>query len=133
MKLCGRFSAVYKMCRFAKPHPFVDPFERLVERTLLRFSKRDGSVVRARLPDVSGQWNKLAHKDLTRLYAIEDLGRRANGRVWLTCTKMGAVCVIKFSIDKNPSDALEKEHASLARAYPKMKVYLFSLTNAHPS
>ena len=90
------FSVIFKMCRYVKFCPFRDPFEKLEERTLLRFSRGEAPVVWTRLPSLTGQWNKVPRPDVSKLIAIEDLGRGANGRVWLTCTSSGAVRVLKF-------------------------------------
>lgn len=118
------FSVMYKMCRYSKPCPFHDPFDKLDERTLLRFTRGAGDVIWTRLPGVTGKWNKVARSDVIRLFAIEDLGRGANGRVWLTCTSSGAVCVLKYSIEKKPDRALAGEYKNWTKAYPQMKVYL---------
>ncbi|KAL3919272.1 MAG: hypothetical protein SGILL_003835 [Bacillariaceae sp.] len=101
--------------------PFSSPFDRLEDRTLLKFVKGEAKqVVWTRL-NVPPQWNKVG---LPRkyLYAIEDLGRGANGRVWLTCTSSGAVCVLKFSLADSTKD-LDREYAVWKNAYPEFPVY----------
>jgi hypothetical protein len=45
--------------------------------------------------DGEGKWDMYA-TPMKYLYAIEDLGRGADGRVWLTCTYSEAVCMLKF-------------------------------------
>lgn len=75
---------------------FSDPFDNLQGRRLLRFTKGlNRSLFWCRLGKLegTGKWNKYANPQ-KYLYAIEDLGRCADGRVWLTCTSSGAVCVL---------------------------------------
>jgi hypothetical protein len=102
--------------------PFSNPFDRLNDRTLLKFEKGDGkSVFWARLKDVSPRWDIVA-APRKFLYAIEDLGRGADGRVWLTATSGGAVCVLKFSLEDR-GDKLNHEFQIWKKAYPQFKVY----------
>ena len=56
------------------------------------------------------------------MYAIEDLGCGAHGRVWLTCSSSGAVCVLKFALDDKP-DGLDKEYAFWKQIYPSFPVF----------
>ena len=84
----------------AKRQPFSDPFQDLSKRSLLKFEKGNNiSVFWTRLTLSKGpQWDKVA-APTKFLYAIEDLGYGAHGRVWLTCASCGAVCVLKFALD----------------------------------
>jgi hypothetical protein len=101
--------------------PFSNPFDRLNDPTLLKFEKGDGkSVFWARLKDVSPRWDIVA-APRKFLYAIEDLGRGADGRVWLTATSGGAVCVLKFSLEDR-GDKLNHEFQIWKKAYPQFKV-----------
>lgn len=113
-------SAIVKMCE-AKISPFSNPFDKLSQRTLLKFTKGNDSVVWTRL-DVAPMWNKAAHPK-KYLYAVEDLGRGANGRVWLVCTSSGAVGVLKFSLSDDPGKSLDAEYDMWKIAYPSMAVY----------
>ena len=105
----------------SKWNPFTTPFDRLPERTLLKFVKGEGEgAFWARL-DTEPRWDKVGSPK-KYLFAIEDLGRGADGRVWLTSTASGAVCVLKFSIDDKPNK-LDHECTMWKRAYPRFKVY----------
>ena len=98
------------------------PFENLKKRHVIRFEK-DGhtnDIVWCTLPKLDG------HKDMSKvakprkyLFAIEDLGRGADGRVWLTCTCSGAVCVLKFASDSGEKarDLLQREHEQWRNVY----------------
>jgi hypothetical protein len=103
-------SAILKMYK-AKRQRFRDPFQDLSKRSLLKFEKgNNASVFWTRLTLSKGpQWDKVA-APTKFLYAIEDLGYGAHGRVWLTCASSGAVCVLKFALDgKGPLLDSEKE------------------------
>ena len=80
-----------------------------------------GSIRRER-----GKWNKYA-KPKKYLYAIEDLGYGAEGRVWLACASSGAVCVLKFPIkDTNSaSKDVERELKNWKKAYPEFETKVF--------
>jgi hypothetical protein len=106
------------------------PFGNIGERLLLRFELGEAQNVvwsselrrslfkppkypRGRM-DVVASGNKF-------LYGIEDLGRGSSGRVWLTSTCRGAVCVLKFANTPDPNKAkanLERECTAWHRAYP---------------
>ncbi len=91
------------LCKMARATftSFADPFDKLDERTVLCFEKGvEGRVFWDHVKHLSGkgEWDKYANP-VKYLYAIEDLGRGADGRVWLTCSDGGAVCVLKFPND----------------------------------
>jgi len=69
-------------------------------------------------------WDSLAGKT-KYLFALEVLGHGAHGRVWLTCTNGGRVCVLKFSLKNNPKDSLDKELDAWTKVYGSsgIKVY----------
>lgn len=114
-------SAIAKMYRVC-PRPFDHPFDRLAERTILKFVKGEArSMFWIRLKNVTPKWNKIARPQKF-LYAIEDLGRGAHGRVWLTCSSCGAVCVLKFALDDKP-DGLDKEYAFWKQIYPSFPIF----------
>ena len=116
-------SAILKMSK-AKRRPYSDPFEDLDKRSLLKFEKGDNaSAFWTRLTLKDGpQWNKVANPSRW-LFAIQDLGYGAHGRVWLTCSSSGAVCVLKFSLDGR-APSLDKEYVVWEKAYsPQFKVY----------
>jgi hypothetical protein len=56
------------------------------------------------------------------LFAVQDLGRGADGRVWLTCTTSGAICILKFPLDGN-SETIDHEHSMWEAAYPSIRTY----------
>ena len=120
-------AALCKMTK-AKQNPFNDPFDRLTERMLLRFTKGNSRSIhwcRMGRLEGEGKWNKYANPK-KYLYAIEDLGRGSDGRVWLTCTSSGAVCVLKFPIkNKNEElrDDVKREMENWKAAYPEFKVF----------
>ena len=101
-------SAILKMLRSS--HASVKNLSDLSNRRLIKFGKGDnGSSYWAKLNLKDGvQWNKMAGA-AKYLYALQDLGHGAHGRVWLTCTNGGAVCVLKFSLGRNPKENLDKE------------------------
>jgi hypothetical protein len=89
--------ALCKMAR-AGHQPFCDPFDKLDERAVLCFEKGEGGIFWSHVKHLSGRGNWVQYGDPPNcLYAIEDLGRGADGRVWLMCSHGGAVCVLKFS------------------------------------
>jgi hypothetical protein len=101
--------------------PYCDPFDKLSQRTILKFTKGGATVVWSRL-DVAPKWDKVVHPQKF-LFAIEDLGRGASGRVWLVSTSSGAVGVLKFSLSDRPKESLDTEYAMWKAAYPSMPVY----------
>lgn len=114
-------SAIAKMYRVRK-RPFDYPFDRLSERTILKFEKAEAmSIFWVRLTNVTPKWDKIA-RPKKYLYAIEDLGRGAHGRVWLTCSSSGAVCVLKFALNDKP-DGLDEEFKFWKRIYPSFPVF----------
>jgi hypothetical protein len=72
----------------------------------------------------NGKWNKYAQPK-KYLYAIEDLGFGAEGRVWLTCSFSGAVCVLKFPINDTNGEhkGVERELENWKKAYPEFKAF----------
>ena len=60
-------------------------------------------------------WNLYPNTKTTKsLYAIEDLGYGADGRVWLTCTRTGAICVLKFG---GYAELLNEEYINWCKVY----------------
>jgi len=117
-------AALCKMLK-AKQKPFNDPFDKLTERMLLRFTKGTSRSIhwcRMGRLEGEGKWNKYASPK-KYLYAIEDLGRGSDGRVWLTCTSSGAVCVLKFPIKSKEHDAVRLEMENWKAAYPEFEVF----------
>ena len=109
-------SAILKMSKTER-RPYSDPFQDLDKRSLLKFEKGDNaSVFWTRLTLTNGpQWDKVANP--TRwLFAIEDLGYGAHGRVWLCCSSGGAVCVLKFALD-GKALLLDKEKEVWEKVY----------------
>lgn len=100
-------SALLKMLRSS--HAQVDLSD-LSNRRLIKFEKGDkGSSYWTPLNLDNGiQWNKMAGAT-KYLFALQDLGHGAHGRVWLACTSGGAICVLKFSLGTKPEEALDKE------------------------
>jgi hypothetical protein len=117
------------LCKMTKvtQSPFNNPFDKLKGRMVLRFTKGESRSIhwcRMGRLEGNGKWNKYA-KPKKYLYAIEDLGHGANGRVWLTCTFSGAVCVLKFLMNDRESEhnGLECELENWKKAYPELKVF----------
>lgn len=96
-------SSLDKMLR-CQMTPFGSPFDRMAERTILKFVKGTEKVVCWTRLDAKPQWHKVA-RPRAHLFAVEDLGRGAHGRVWLTCGSSGAVCVLKFVMSEKEDDA----------------------------
>jgi hypothetical protein len=117
------------LCKMTKvtQSVFDDPFDKLKGRMVLRFTKGESRSIhwcRMGRLEGNGKWNKYAHPK-KYLYAIEDLGFGAEGRVWLTCTFSGAVCVLKFPIKDTKGDhkGVERELENWKKAYPEFKVF----------
>ena len=114
-------SVLCKMSR-ATSTPFSDPFDRLDERRVLCFEKGPfGLVFWDHLKHLKGKgnWNEYADPP-KNLFAIEDLGRGADGRVWLMCSHSGAVCVLKFS-NNGLYDVLMHEEKMWHQVYPQFR------------
>ena len=112
--------ALCKMARSTQT-AWDDPFDQLETRTVLRFEKgKIGRVYWDHLKHLKGgQWDKYANPP-KYLYAIEDLGRGADGRVWLVCSRGGSVCVLKFANNPNKARSdLEHEEKMWHKAYPQ--------------
>ena len=114
-------AALCKMTR-ATVKPFADPFDKLNQRTVLRFEKGDDyRLFWDHLKHLKkGDWDNYADPS-KYMYAIEDLGRGADGRVWLTCSDGGAVCVLKFSNEPFFAKYLQHEERMWHKAYPQFK------------
>lgn len=113
-------SSLDKMLR-CQMTPFSSPFDRMAERTILKFVKGTQKIVYWTRLDVKPQWHKVARPRVC-LFAVEDLGRGAHGRVWLTCGSSGAVCVLKFMMSEKEDDAkAEANYWNIA--YPEFGVY----------
>jgi hypothetical protein len=117
------------LCKMTKVRQsvFKDPFDELKGRMVLRFTKGESRSIhwcRMGRLEGNGKWNKYAQPQ-KYLYAIEDLGFGADGRVWLTCTFSGAVCVLKFPINdtKGEHKGVERELEHWKKAYPEFKVF----------
>lgn len=114
-------SCILKMIH-AKVHPFDSPFDRLNERTILKFVKgSDKSIYWTRLSPVTPKWGTIAAPK-KYLFALQDLGRGADGRVWLTCSSSGAVCTLKFMLSGDIEYA-RKEVKMWKMAYPWFPVH----------
>ena len=76
-------------------------------------------------------WDCVAGKT-KYLFALQDLGYGAHGRVWLTCTDGGRVCVIKFSLTSNPTVALDEEFDAWNWVYGSCGIKVYRETwNSH--
>lgn len=121
-------SCVLKMVQVTH-RPIGSPFENLKTRMLLRFTKNGmNSVHWSRLGSLEGKgkWDEVARPE-KYLYAIEDLGSGAYGRVWLTCTSSGAICVLKFpkttgTTDDPPGTLVQLEVDNWNQVYPEFEV-----------
>ena len=111
-------SAILKMSK-AERRPYSDFFQDLERRSILKFEKGvNASVFWTRLTLTNGpQWNKVANPRRW-LFAIEDLGYGAHGRVWLCCSSVGAVCVLKFALD-GKARSLDDEKESWEKVYSR--------------
>ena len=118
------------LCKMTKVKQIVfdDPFDKLKGRMVLRFTKGESRSIhwcRMGRLEGKGKWNECA-KPKKYLYAIEDLGYGAEGRVWLTCTFSGAVCVLKFPINpKGEHKGVKRELENWKKAYPEFKTKVF--------
>jgi hypothetical protein len=135
-------SALIKMTK-TRTHPFEHPFANLENRHTIRFEKgEDPKIVwsTALRKLTQGQMDYVANPP-KYLYAIEDLGRGADGRVWLTSTCTGRVCVLKFVNSYHPVDSknLKEEFEMWKQVYPKLAKHVelgkwsgrFALTMPH--
>ena len=115
-------SALLKMLK-AKKTPLESPFAKLEECTILKFVKGDderATWTHLTLKD-GPKWDKIANPK-KNLYAIQDMGYGAHGRVWLTCSYSGAVCVLKFALD-GKKELLDKELEVWNKVYPDIPVF----------
>ena len=114
-------SCILKMIN-AKVNPFDSPFDRLNERTILKFVQgSDKAVYWTRLSPVSPKWDSIAAPK-KYLFALQDMGRGADGRVWLTCSSSGAVCILKFMLS-GEIECAQKEVKMWKLAYPWFPVH----------
>mmetsp|Transcript_936 Transcript_936/g.2655 ORF Transcript_936/g.2655 Transcript_936/m.2655 type:complete len:482 (-) Transcript_936:416-1861(-) len=113
-------SMLDKMLR-SRVTPFASPFDHLRDRTILKFVKGTEKCVFWTRLVVEPQWDKVA-RPKKFLFAVADLGRGAHGRVWLTTSSSGSICVLKFMLSENLTDALN-ETAVWRRAYPEFGVF----------
>lgn len=113
-------SMLDKMLR-SRGTPFASPFEKIGERTILKFVKGTEKCVFWTRLVVEPQWDKVA-RPKKFLFAVADLGRGAHGRVWLASSSSGSICVLKFMLSANLTDALN-ETAVWRRAYPEFGVF----------
>lgn len=106
-------------------HTPVNPSD-LANRRLIKFEKGpSGSAYWCRLKLEKGvQWNRIANPQKF-LYALEDLGHGAHGRVWLACTSSGSVCVLKFSLSSNPKVSLDKEKDIWDTVYASLGIKVY--------
>jgi hypothetical protein len=115
-------SVLCKMVR-VKRETFTDPFDRIDKRAVLCFENGPNERAfwtRLNFESGGGKWDQCA-KPVRSLYAIEDLGRGTDGRVWLTCTFGGTVCVLKFSNIPGSRRGLKYEEEMWHKAYPQFK------------
>ena len=112
-------SAIKKMLR-SDLHPFSNPFDKLAERSILKFIKGSEKATYWTRLNVKPKWDIVANPKKF-LFAIQDLGRGSDGRVWLTSSSKGSVCVLKFALSRELSDTI-KEMNFWNRAYPDIKV-----------
>ena len=135
-------SALVKMNELSSQRiPLKDPFERLWERRLIQFVRGDksffwsGDLKLMTADDVD--WDSVVRMKRSDkyVYAVEDLGRGADGRVWLAValrTKTtrslfaakttSTLCplVLKFG-NKNSLERITKEYDNWVAAYPEFK------------
>ena len=112
-------SVLCKMIR-STATPFPTPFANL-EHRILKFERSEAASTYWTRLTVKPQWNKVGRPNKF-LFAIQDLGRGADGRVWLTCTTSGAVCVLKFPLD-GKAETIDYEHSMWKAAYPSIRTY----------
>lgn len=98
----------------------------LSDRRLLKFRKgENGSVCWTTLAlEKSILWDITA-RATKYLYALEDLGHGSHGRVWLTCTQGGSVCVLKFSLGESPNRALDAEKNAWDAVYGAVGIKVY--------
>jgi len=113
-------SVLCKMIR-STATPFPTPFANLEQRTILKFVRSEATSVVWTQLHVKPQWDKVGRPQKF-LFAVQDLGRGADGRVWLTCTTSGAICVLKFPLD-GKAETVDREHSSWQAAYPSIRTY----------
>ena len=104
-------------------------------RFLLGFHKEKEPITWHPMPEnimLEVNFSKFPHGTVKNLFAIEDLGRGAAGRAWLTVTQRSsssssnsssnstsrAVCVLKFS-NRGESHGLKDEAACWRKVYPE--------------
>jgi hypothetical protein len=77
------------------------------------------------LMNLSSSINSSPRGSVTRLLAVEDLGRGSSGKAWLTCTvsKKPSICVLKFCNHESASSTkkLMKEKDNWDLVYPEFK------------
>lgn len=108
---------------------FGGPFDNLTKRMVLRFTRGESRSIhwcRMGKLEGAGKWNKYANPQ-KYVYAIEDFGKGADGRVWLTCTCSGAhVCVSKFPLVISKCQGknnMEREMENWTAVYPGFRVF----------
>ena len=113
-------SALLKMSR-VRHEGFSHPFDQLKTRTLLRLDEKSFSWARLDPKKVgNGKWDCVPNAATKNLYLLEDLGTGSTGHVWLACSVGGAVCVLKFLVEKEEKGAgvLEDECKWWHEIYP---------------
>eukprot|EP00978_Attheya_sp_CCMP212_P011932 scaffold29636_cov50-Attheya_sp.AAC.2 len=109
-------AAICKM-QASRQVPFRNPFDRVRDRACSGLDRKMCPRAGTSLP-LQGSSCMLSKI----LGVAQDLGRGADGRVWLTTTSGGAVCVLKFSLEDR-GDKLDREFQIWKKAYPQFKVY----------
>jgi len=102
-------SAVWKMWE-SRHVQLLDPFDRLNERTLLKFTRESFFWERIGKAGVKPQWDKVPTQGASSVFAVEDLGHGAEGRCWLVCTQKGLVAVLKFFREHDAEKACAAAH-----------------------
>jgi Family of unknown function (DUF5898) len=98
----------------------------LSDRRLIKFQKgENGSVCWTPLAPKKGILWDITPCATKYLYAFEDLGHGAHGRVWLACTQGGSVCVLKFSLGGSPDRALDAEKNAWDKVYGAVGIKVY--------
>ena len=103
--------------------PLPDPFDRLNDRTLLKFTRESFFWKRIGKAGVKPQWNRMPTERASSVFAVEDLGHGAEGRCWLVCSQTGRVAVLKFFREhsaEKASAAAKKEKEYWDEIYPAL-------------
>ena len=70
-------------------------------------------------------WDRSPRANTKHMYALEDLGRGADGKVYLAATTSGSICVLKFSRSKTKAkERLDHEKRMWHMMYPDLKKFV---------